>query len=461
MYNIETKDHETIIAQCTPSGQGAIALIRLCGQNVRQIVSKIAKLPNNKKIENVPNSTVNFGWIVDENSNHIDQVLFIVMDGPATFTGQNTIEITCHNNPFLIESIINLSIKHGARIANEGEFTKRAFLNGKIDLLQAEAINELIHANTQLALKKSLSQLEGSLSFHIAKIEKELIRTLAWCEASFEFLDEEQEFTNQIINQLNLLIQSIENLKKTYCAQQQIRQGVRITLIGSVNVGKSSIFNTILNQNRAIVTNIAGTTRDVIEAGIYRNGNYWTLVDTAGLRQTDDIIEKEGIKRSYEEAQKADIIILIFDGSKKLTDEENYIYLDILKKYKKKTILVKNKEDLPQDNNHQLKSYYNISFSNITKENLNNLEELIEKKISDLFAKIESPFLLNKRQYAILCTVAKKLSSILNLLDQQPIQYELVSYHLRDTLEDLSELTGKSISEAGLDMVFKEFCVGK
>jgi tRNA modification GTPase len=451
---------DTIIALCTPIGTGALALLRVSGPDARTIINKIAQLPAKKQISHVPSHTVHYGSIIGPDHTVLDHVLFIIMDAPRSFTGEHTIEITCHNNPFIIESIINQIITAGARLAQPGEFSKRAFLNKKIDLAQAEAIKELIHANTQVALKKSLAQLEGSFSHYISLLEHDLIRALAWCEASFEFLDDEAEFGTQIKQALEKIITQINTLKKTFDIQQQIRQGIRIALVGSVNAGKSSIFNTLLNQKRSIVTNIAGTTRDVIEAGLYRNGNYWTLIDTAGLRHTDDIIEQEGIKRSFEEAQKADIILLIFDSSRQLTSEEYEIYTQLITRHKNKIIIIKNKIDLSETAHHQLSALTDIAFSCTNQELNTQLENLLEQKIATLFADIQSPFLLNQRQFNLLLALEQKLHEILALFNNT-IQYELLSYQLQEALQIISELTGKSISEAGLDMVFKEFCVGK
>lgn len=453
------RDEETIIALCTPKGSGAIALLRLSGVNAREITSSIARLPSGKSLSSVLTHTIHYGSIVNKDV-IIDQVLFLVMDSPRTFTGQNTVEITCHNNAFIIDAIIALAIEHGARLAHEGEFTKRAFLSGKIDLVQAEAINELIHANTQIALKQSLAQLEGSFSSWINLIQTQLIKSLAWCEASFEFLDDEEEFGIKIKTHLESLLVQIAQLKKTFDQQQQIRQGIKIALIGSVNAGKSSIFNALLNQKRSIVTEIAGTTRDVIEAGLYRNGNYWTLLDTAGLRNTHDVIEREGIRRAEEEAQKADVILLVFDGSRKLTLEETAVYENLLILHAQKIILVYNKFDLPKYSEHPLIDKANIAISGLTKLKIDSLEKLIEEKIATLFSTIESPFLLNQRQFNLLIELEKKIMVIITMLEKA-IQYELVSYHLKDALETISELSGRSVSEAGLDMVFKEFCVGK
>ena len=458
---IHSRDDETIVALCTPRGTGSLALIRLSGVNARAIATVISKFAGNKKLEDFQTHTVHLGWVVDEERRSIDQVMFTVMIAPHTFTGQDIVEITAHNNQFLIEAIIGETIKQGARLADGGEFSKRAFMNGKIDLIQAEAINELIHAQTHNALKKSLAQLEGSFSSWIAYMEKELISTLAWSEASFEFLEEEEEFGEQIKERIHAVLDKVILLKKNFNIQQQLRPGIRIALIGSVNAGKSSIFNALLGHKRSIVTSIAGTTRDSIEAGMYRNNNFWTLIDTAGLRKTDDIIEQEGIRRAHEEAHKADIIILVIDGSCNLSPEECVIYNQFIETYNTKIICVKNKIDLPQypiDFNSTLQpieiSSYNASRCSLS------IEQAIEEKVHQLFTLIESPFLLNERQYNLLLGLERQLMRLRSLF-QEPIAYELISYHLRDAIEHISELTGKSVSEAGMDAVFKEFCVGK
>ena len=343
-----THDEDPIIALCTPQGAGALALVRISGTNVRQLVDSFTKLASHKKITEVPSHTVHFGWILDDAGTHIDQVMIIVMDAPRTFTGEDVIELTCHNNRFLIEALIEQALRKGARLAQEGEFSKRAYLHGKVDLLQAEAINELIGASTQHALKASLAQLEGSFSQRIHSLEQDLIRTLAWCDASFEFLDEEEEFGERIKDELQVVLTKIESIKSRFTIQQQLRQGIKIALIGSVNAGKSSLFNALLAQKRAIVTDIPGTTRDVIEAGLSYKGNQWTLVDTAGLRSTNDTIEQEGIKRSYEEAHKADIILIVIDGSRVATQQELTLYKELKERYPRKSLLIQTKADLPQ-----------------------------------------------------------------------------------------------------------------
>lgn len=514
-------DEQPIIAQCTPRGSGAIALLRLSGDGAIEIADKISQLSSGTLLSQLPTHTIHYGTVIDQDKMVIDTVLFLLMRAPRTFTGQDTVEITCHNNQFIIEKIIECAINAGARVASHGEFSKRAVLNDKIDVIQAEAINELIHAQTHYALKQSLAQLQGSLSQWIAQLEHTLLKALALSEASFEFLDEEMEFAPQISAIITSVQNNIATLKRSFNQQQHIRQGVRIAIIGSVNAGKSSLFNALLGHQRAIVTPIAGTTRDSIEAGIYRNGNFWTLIDTAGLRQTDDAIEQEGIARSLQEAQKADIIILAHDGSRAMTLEEKKVYEDIQKMHEQKCIIVSTKSDcaIPADNSsftkqslsvrvdgaiegvirfeiangdlstHLLDSHCSledsieangennnlrkspktdapfasreIAISSKTNENIDVLEKVIEEKIAALFAAIESPFLLNQRHFNLLLALEQKLEEIQQMLCVPQVQYELLSIHLNDAIAHLSQLSGKSVSEAGMDMVFREFCIGK
>jgi tRNA modification GTPase len=452
-------DEDLIIARCTPQGPGAIALLRVSGTGARACIDSFARLASGKTIIDLPSHTIHYGALLYDDGSPLDQVMIIVMDAPRTFTGQDVVEITCHNNPFIINAIIEQALKRGARLAQEGEFTKRAFLNKKIDLVQAEAIHELIGAQTQQALKGSLAQLQGSLSQWIVTLETDLIRAVAWCEASFEFLDEQEEFGKQILAAINSTLAHITELKKSFPMQQQIRHGVRIALLGSVNAGKSSLFNALLHQQRAIVTDIAGTTRDSIEAGLSYGGNNWTLVDTAGLRQTADTIEAEGIKRSREEAHKADIIVLIVDRSRPMSVEEADVYKTILEQYPTKTILIQNKADLLAIAN-PLVAQTTLTVSAHQPETLELIYDTLERKVGELFGTNELPFLLNQRHQSLLLTLEQKLQHTVPLF-QGTVQYELISYHLQDALTCLTELTGRSISEASLDMVFKEFCVGK
>ncbi len=456
---ITRSENQTIIAQCTPNGSGALALLRLSGPQALIIAERMSTLASGIAITQVPSHTIHYGTIQDMDNHTIDQVLFIVMHAPKTFTGEDTIEITTHNNVFIIEAIIARAIACGARLAHNGEFTQKAVLNNKIDLLQAEAINELIHANTQQALKKSLAQVEGSFSAHISSIEKTLIKLLALSQASFEFLDEENmEFNTPIINHIHATLSTIQHLHHNFNQQQQIRQGIRIAIIGSVNVGKSSLFNALIGTARAIVSPIEGTTRDVIEAGLYKQGNYWTLVDTAGLRTTHDSIEQEGIRRSFEQAQLADVILLAYDGSRMLSNQEQAVYEQLLNEHQHKAIIVVNKADLYPYTTQTLQG---IAISTVTGDGLAALEKALTAKINSLLHQANAPFLLNKRHYLLLLELEKRLLEIIALLQKKQPPFELVAIHLTEALGSIAQLTGKTLSEDAMDAIFKEFCVGK
>lgn len=455
---------DTIVALCTPQGSGALALIRISGPHSWQVGQQFIRLKSGKLLCDIASHTIHAAVVYDHDE-HIDEVMVIAMRGPRTFTGYDTLEITCHNNPYIIQAIINTCIKNGARPAQNGEFTRQAYDNKKIDLLQAEAINELISAETQAAIKRSLSQLTGSLSAKITLIEDLLCKSIAWCESSFEFLDDAGDFYQEVVQFLKFINDLIEPIISGYAAQKQIRQGYRIALIGSVNAGKSSLFNLLIGQKRAIVTPVAGTTRDSIESTVLLGDKTITFIDTAGLRTTHDIIEQEGIERSYQEAHASDIILLVIDGSKEITQQEKSIYNDLWAKYSPKIICVQNKMDLWS----KKRAFFEdliiepllISTQNNRQREL--LASNIIRKLDSLWQYKELPFLINKRHYELLTTVFHDITGVLKILEQAGASphYELVSLKLRQALEKLSEMTGKTVSEQALDRVFKEFCVGK
>lgn len=457
--SLHIQDEQTIVAQCSPKGAGAIGLIRISGIDAVHIAETISRLSSSKKLSRQASHTIHYGKVIDAQGAPIDSVLFLLMRGPKTFTGQDTVEITCHNNPFIIEAILARAIQAGARLAHPGEFSKRAVINKKIDLIQAEAINDLIHANSQEGLKRSLAQLEGTLSHHIYALEQKLVKALALSEASFEFIDEESmEFGTQIKKALLEVISNIAQLKQSFAQQKQIREGVRIAFIGSVNAGKSSLFNAFIGSDRAIVTNQAGTTRDVIEAGIYKDGLYWTLIDTAGLRHTDNTIELAGIERSYKEAHKADIVLLIVDGSKGLSSAEKEVYKNLMAQYGSKIIAIQSKSDMPQMDQSLFAKKLLASCNR--PDSVLAVKKAIQEKVTALFEQDGSAHLLTTRQHNLLLALEQKLTQILPFVEGE-ISYELLSHHLQEALSGLAELTGKSISEQGMDAVFREFCVGK
>ena len=460
---------DTIVAQATPSGPGAIALIRLSGKFVREHVAQVSKLMGKKTIASIASHTVHLGYIVDTHGEKIDQVLFIVMDGPKSFTGEDTIEITCHNNPFIINAIISRCIECGARHAAAGEFTQRAFENNKISLVEGEAINDLICAQSEQALKKALAQVDGNFSHYIAGLEQDILTILAYCQASFEFLEQEHDFSSHIIEQITTLLQRIQTIKADYPMQHVIKEGIKIALIGSVNAGKSSLFNALLGKAQAIVTDIAGTTRDTLYGSLYQQGAFWTFIDTAGIRVSNDIIEQEGIKRSYQAAEQADIVLIILDSSRELTEHECELYSDIANIHKTKSIFVLTKNDLPQKITTET---INTLFANINNKHIlsvsshdansiiavkNALMQLVQK----IFDMMQAPFLLSARQYHLIDAVAKVLQNTLSLAQADNVYYELISKELQQALEHLSVLTGKSVSTNIIDSVFRTFCVGK
>lgn len=451
--------NDTIVAQCTPSGPGAIALIRVSGPQAVSIVTNIAQLSSKKNLLTVETHTIHHGWIVN-NQQIIDEVLFFVMHGPKTFTGEHTVEITCHNNPFIIENIIQAMLASGARLAHPGEFSRQAVENGKMDIIQAESIKELIHAQSQEALKRSLQQVKGSLSSYLKELEQPMVKAIGLCEASFEFLEEDVDFSSQLNNLLEKISADIYQLTVLFDQQKQIREGIRIALVGTVNAGKSSLFNALLGKNRAIVTNIAGTTRDVIESSFYMDGLYCTLLDTAGLRTTNDIIEQQGIERSYQEADLADIVLVVIDQTRNLSPEEITVYQHIMDRHPQKCIIVLNKIDA--QHNILLPKFLSkhIPVSAQTGKGISELKTILSEKITELTTHTSSAFLINKRQATLLSTVLHELQTALSIL-KTAREYELISLHIQKALSILSELSGKTISEQALDAIFKEFCVGK
>lgn len=452
-------DRTTIIAQASGRGPGAIALVRLSGPDAITIADAMAHIVPSKKLADQPSHTIHYGYVVNHDGSHIDQVLFLVMRAPRTFTGQDTVEITCHNNQFIIESIIQRARVCGARVAQSGEFTQRAVEHGKIDIAQAEGINELIHASSQQAIIKSLAQVEGSLSALVEDIQEQLLYCRALCEASFEFIEEDVDFVPQIRSILTKVGETIAQLTTSFSADKHIREGVRIALIGSVNVGKSSLFNKLLEKDRAIVTDIAGTTRDVIEAGLYRNGLFWTVVDTAGIRQTDDIIEQAGIERSYQEADKADVVLIVFDATT-MSAALHEQYKKLYERFSHKTILVSSKSDLQQDvvGCPIFPQSYKTSVYDLT--TIQHLLAVIDDRVAQLLQQHSSPFLINKRHFDILQSLQAKLIDLEPLLEGD-VAYELLSIHLQELLQDIGNLTGKTVSEETMNTIFRSFCIGK
>ncbi len=451
--------NNTIVAQATPVGPGAIALIRLSGKDAISIAENASQLLGGIVLSQKKSHTISYGAIVDSVGQKIDQVLFLLMRAPNSFTGEDVVEITCHNNQLIIHAIITRCIELGAQPAERGEFTRRAVEHGKISLLQAEAIQELISSQSTSSIQKSLAQLEGSLSAWIEKLEKNLLNARALCEASFEFLEEEYDPESDLQELLAetrfLLLEAHEQ----FSAQKQLKEGIRIALIGATNAGKSSLLNALCKQDRAIVTPIAGTTRDTIETTLYKNGIAWTLVDTAGLRNTQDPIEAAGIQRTYKEAQKADIILLLVDGTSKTTTNELSEYQSFLKEHQGKCIILQTKADLQKNKVSALP--IDLFVSSNQNLGLAELESKITEHLQNLLGQTELPFTLNQRHMHVLTQIQQIVEDVQGDLCAAQPSYELISLKLQDAIKACVQMSGKEYTAALLDTVFSQFCVGK
>lgn len=447
--------NDIIVAQSTAIGTGAIALVRLSGSGVIELVEPSAQLLSGKKLSEYASHTLSVGYYCGLDGQPIDQVLFIIMRGPRNFTGEDIVEISCHGNQLIVQKIIADLIARGARPANRGEFARRAVENERITIAQAEGINELICAQTETALKYSLAQVQGSLSSWITNIEKDLLQAIALCEASFEFVDDELDVKDQIEAAITHVAQQIDSALAQFDIQRHLREGFRIALIGTVNAGKSSLFNRIIGAERAIVTAHPGTTRDTIEATITRNGSIWTLIDTAGIRKTEDVIEQEGIRRSFQEAEKADVVLLLINASEPLSPELAQTYQELQKQHASKIIVVYNKSDLARSADADL------LISTKTGENVDKLTAQIEAKIAVLAAQANLPFMLNQRHHELLTETKRRIAQITELLNAPVVHCELVSREAQETLELLANISGKSVTTTALDLLFQTFCVGK
>lgn len=449
--------NDTIAAISTALGVGAISIIRVSGDKSIEIVNKIF----DKDLEKVKSHTIVYGHIVD-NENIIDEVLVSVMRSPKTFTTEDVIEINCHGGIATTNKVLELLLKNGARMAEAGEFTKRAFLNGRIDLLEAEAVGDLINAETDKSRKLAINQLNGSLTSKIQELRKDIIDLQANIEVNIDFpeYEEGEDYTKESIKpKLISLSDSINDLLKNAENSKLIKQGIDIALVGKPNVGKSSILNAFLEEEKAIVTSIPGTTRDIVEGRVVLNGIILNLIDTAGIRQTDDVVEKIGVEKSINISENADLNIFVCDNSTELTNEE----IEILNKLdSKKLIIFINKSDL--DSKIDLKKIdgYNVVFGNTKdKDGLNQLK----KKITELFnlnviEQSDYTFLSNARQISLIKRVKLIVNNIIDSLNND-LPIDVFTIDLRDAYDLLGEIIGETYKDDLLDELFSKFCLGK
>ena len=449
--------NDTIIALATPQGSGAIAVIRLSGAHAIEVVDKI--FFSKKKLENITSQSIVFGTIKKEDE-IVDEVLISVFRNPKSYTGEDTVEISCHGSPYIIKTILELLVQNNVRMAQPGEFTQRAFMNGKLDLAQAEAVADLIASESKASHSIALHQMRGGVSNELAALRESLINFTALIELELDFGEEDVEFANR--EELSSLVQNLEvkiqNLIESFNYGNAIKNGVPVAIVGYPNAGKSSLLNLLLNEERAIVSDIAGTTRDTIEEVMTIDGIQYRFIDTAGLRQSDDTIENIGIERTKLAIKKADIIIHIYD----IRDEEhgqNAIspFLNELAREGKKLIQVANKIDLKEE---LYTSDTIIFLSTKTKQGLDDLK----RKMAHILevSKFENSVIISNFRHleslklAMISLQEVKQSMIQNLSG------DLLSFHLRNTLRHIGDITGNiDIDKDILGTIFGKFCIGK
>ncbi len=447
---------DTIAAISTSPGVGAISIVRVSGKDSFKIVSRIFK--GKKNLLNVKKRDIIYGWIIDKEKNIVDEVLLFVMRGPNTYTGEDTIEISTHGGYLPAKKVLEVVLDAGARLAERGEFTKRAFFNGRIDLIKAESINDIVRAKTEKSLMIAERNLKGGLSKKINRIKEKLIETISDIELSLDFPEEDVPNIDfeKIISDLNSLKKELESLKESYKISSALMEGIDVVIIGRPNVGKSSIFNAMLNEEKAIVTPIPGTTRDIIEGWIDLDGFPVRLLDTAGLRKTKDEVEIIGVERTYKKIKESDFLIVVIDGSSKLTDYDK----EIINKYKD-ALLVVNKIDLGINKEIE-DTFKDVIFTSAL--SFQGIEEILER----LKIKIEERFPVNYGEDFItkereIYSVKKAINSINNALKniKEKRNLELIAFELNESVIALKELIGEITSEDILNRIFSEFCIGK
>ncbi len=458
---------DTIAAISTPMGEGAIAIVRLSGDQAIDIADKLFKGVGGKRIREVATHTIHYGHIIDPKTNEVaEEVMVAVMKGPKTFTKEDVVEINCHGGLVSVNRVLQLALNNGARLAEPGEFTKRAFLNGRIDLSQAEAVMDLIRAKTDRAMNMALGQMEGRLSKMIAKLRQEIIETLAQVEVNIDYpeYDDVEEVTHSLLIEKSTSVKKeIEKLLRTAGQGKILREGLSTVIVGRPNVGKSSLLNSLVQENKAIVTDIPGTTRDVIEEYVNVRGVPLRLLDTAGIRETEDIVERIGVERSRQVLKEADLILLVLNYSDELTIEDEQLFqavegMDV--------IVIVNKMDLPEkinmkrvqelSHNHKL-----VTTSLLEDKGVDELEEAIASLFFE--GNIEAgdmTYVSNTRHIALLNQALQSIESAIQEVEMgTPI--DIVQIDLTRTWELLGEITGDTVHDSLIDQLFSQFCLGK
>ena len=435
----------------------------MSGKNCFKILDKIFVQKNKKDIEEIPGYTIKYGHIKNKNNEIVDEVLVSYFKEPKSYTTENMCEINSHGGNIVMKQILELCIENGAELAEPGEFTKRAFFNGRIDLSQAEAVIDVINAKTKIETKESINQLQGYLSKRISNIRKKLIDMMVDIDANIDYpeYDLEDVSYNKATQELTDIYNDLNKLEKSFDNGKIIKNGIKVAIIGKPNAGKSSLLNAMLKEERAIVTEYEGTTRDTIEEFLEIDGIPIRIIDTAGIRNTKDEVEKIGIKKSKEVAETADLIIAIFDITKKL-DEEDKKILDIIGN--KKSIIVLNKIDLVDKVNipEEILKYKNIiEMSALNKQGI----EEMYNKIAELFKfndiEEDNSFIItNIRHKELIKKANKNIEDAINTLKNN-LPIDIISINIKDALENLGNITGENVSENIINEIFKKFCLGK
>jgi len=458
---------DTIAAIATPPGEGGIGIIRISGSEAFSIINRIFQPKNAARWATQKSHQIYLGKIVRHKPKKVvlDEVLVTLMRGPHSFTGEDVVEINCHGGYLPLKLILQLVLEQGARLATPGEFSKRAFLNGRLDLSQAEAIIDVIRAKTEKGLDVALSHLEGKLKEVIDSLSDKIIRILAYLEASIDFPDDEIEAMSreEMLASLDDCLGDIAKLLKGFQTGKIYREGLKTVIIGKPNVGKSSLLNALLKENRAIVTDIPGTTRDVIEEYLNIGGVAIKIIDTAGIRQTEDLVEKIGVEKTIELISQADLVLIVVDAATGLT-EEDYQVIELVKQAEKKFLLLVNKIDLKQNLNQDLELGAEDKFLTISAKYGQGLEKL-EQAIQDLVGsgelKTDSAYMITReRHYESLRRAKKHLEDTKSALLSN-LSYDFLTIDLKAALTALGEINGQTASEDIIDRIFKDFCIGK
>ena len=455
---------DTIAAIATAPGEGGIGIIRISGEKSLQVAQSIFKSKSGKMIKDYNARTLIYGTVVD-NEKVIDEVLVAYMKGPNSYTAEDVIEINCHGGFISVKKILELILSKGVRLAEAGEFTKRAFLNGRIDLSQAEAIIDVIKSKTDMAHEVAQSQLEGSLAKKIKDLRMNVTEVLAHLEVSIDFAEEDvEEITYQTLEEKALELRNeIKKLYDTAESGKILRDGLKTVIVGKPNVGKSSLLNSILGENRAIVTDIAGTTRDVIEEFVNIKGIPLKIVDTAGIRETEDVVEKIGVEKSRESFTTADLVIMVLDASRKLSEED----MEILESLKnKKTIVLLNKMDLePQIELEKIEEFVNsediIKISALKHQGIEELQDKIEAMVYHGSVKNSSNLMItNSRHKDALFKAYESINDAISAIEQR-MPYDFIEVDFKNIWDYLGYINGDTVREDLLDTIFANFCIGK